>query len=294
MRDFDIAFVGHMCFDEIRPYGGEKIVAPGSAVLCGAMAAARIGKRVAVVTRMSPDDAGMLGPLEELGVECFAAPAPETTYSVVIHPSENVDERILRIERSAGPFRLEDMPDIRAGAVHLAGISDREFTMDFIRGLAARGYALSTDMQSFVRQVDPATGSIAFKDVPMKREIASLMKRIKLDVVEAAVLAGTEDLEEAAARFEGWGCPETVITRAEGVLARSRGKTFYERFTNRSSIGRTGRGDTAFAAYLAWRDGHGVAESLRFAAALVSVKMESPGPYRGTLADALARMNGKE
>ncbi len=74
------------------------------------------------------------------------------------------------------------------------------------------------------------------------------------------------------------------------MLAQVNGKTFYEKFSNRSAVGRTGRGDTTFAAYLAWRLDHNVAESLRFAAALVSIKMETPGPFNGTLAEVLARM----
>jgi hypothetical protein len=36
---------------------------------------------------------------------------------------------------------------------------------------------------------------------------------------------------------------------------------------------------------------HGPAEALKFAAALVSIKMETPGPFHGTLADVLVRMN---
>jgi sugar/nucleoside kinase (ribokinase family) len=183
------------------------------------------------------------------------------------------------------------MPAIATRNLHLAGISDQEFSLDFIRGLCNRGYNVSTDMQSFVRQVDPYTKDILFKDVPMKRDIARLVTKVKLDVVEAKVLTGADDLEEAAKRFESWGCPETVITRADGVLARFRGKTYFEKFTNRSTVGRTGRGDTTFAAYLARRNDHDVPESLKFAAALVSIKMETPGPYRGTLADVLARMN---
>ena len=291
MKEFDIVFVGHMCYDEITPYRGRTVVAPGSAVLCGAVAAARIGQKVAVVTRMAPADEGILKPFEELGIETFSASAPETSYSVVIHPSENVDERILRLEKSAGFFALEDMPAIAARNLHLAGISDQEFTLSFIRGLRDRGYELSADMQSFVRQVDPATRNIHFKDVPIKRDIAALMSKLKLDVVEAEVLTGTDDLEEAAKQFESWGCPETVITRADGVLARVRGKTYFEKFTNRSTVGRTGRGDTTFAAYLARRNDHDVPESLKFAAALVSIKMEKPGPFQGTLDDVLARMN---
>jgi sugar/nucleoside kinase (ribokinase family) len=294
LKEFDIAFVGHMCFDEITPYGGETVVSPGSAVLCGAIAAARIGAGVAVVTRMSPADEGILKPLKDLGVETYFVPSAETSYSVVIHPTPNVDERILRLMRSSGFFDLKDVPAIKARNLHLAGISDQEFSLDFMRGLRDRGYRLSADMQSFVRQVDPVTRDIHFKEVPAKRDIAALLDKVKMDIVEAKVLTGTGDLEEAAKRFEGWGCPEVVITSADGVLARVRGKTYYEKFTNRSVVGRTGRGDTTFAAYLARRNDHDVAESLKFAAALVSIKMEAPGPFRGTLADVLARMSRKE
>jgi sugar/nucleoside kinase (ribokinase family) len=290
LKEFDIAFIGHMCFDEITPYKGQTVVAPGSAVLCGAVAAARIGQRVAVVTRMAPADEWILQPFKDLAIDVYAVSATETSYSVVIHPSENVDERILRLKRSSGFFALEDMPPIETRNLHLAGISDQEFSLGFIRGLKDRGYNLSTDMQSFVRQVDSGTRDIRFKDVPAKREIAALMSKIKLDVVEAKVLTGTDDLEEAAKQFESWGCPETVITRADGVLARAGGKTYFERFSNRSAAGRTGRGDTAFAAYLARRNDHDVPESLKFAAALVSIKMETPGPFQGSLDDVLARM----
>lgn len=294
MKDFDIVFVGHMCYDEITPYRGTTVVAPGSAVLCGAVAASRIGQKVAVVTRMAKRDAEILKPFTELGIQTYAADVSETTYAVVIHPSENVDERILKIQRSAGAFTLADMPTIATRNLHLAGISDQEFTLDFIRGLKERGYNLSADMQSFVRQVDLVTRDIRFKDVPLKRDIVALLSVVKLDVVEAAVLTGTDDLEAAAKQIESWGCPETVITRADGVLARAHGVTYFEKFTNRSTVGRTGRGDTTFAAYLARRHDHDVAESLKFAAALVSIKMETPGPFQGTMADVLGRMKQGE
>ena len=104
------------------------------------------------------------------------------------------------------------------------------------------------------------------------------------------MLTGTDDLEQAARTVEDWGCPEVVVTRAEGMLARAGGQTLYEKFSNRSVAGRTGRGDTAFAAYVARRLDHDAVDALKFAAALVSIKMETPGPFSGTLADVLARM----
>jgi sugar/nucleoside kinase (ribokinase family) len=291
--DYDIVFIGHMCFDEIIPFRGSPVVAPGSAVLCGAMVAARIGKRVAAVVKMRTEDAEILRPMQEVGVRTHVIPAPVTTYSRVLHESENVDDRKLTIVRTAGLISLEDVPELASRSVHLAGISNTEFDMRLMQGLGARGHSLSVDLQSFVRQVQPVTGEIRFGDVENKRDIVSIMDRVKLDVVEARILTGTDDLAEAALVVESWGCREIMITHAEGVLLRADGQTHYQRFSNHSIVGRTGRGDTTFAAYLGWRLDHGVEESLRFAAALVSIKMESRGPFAGTVKDVLQRIREK-
>ena len=195
---YDIVFIGHMCFDEVVSYQGTPRVAPGSAVLCGALAAARVGKSVAVVTQMAPRDQNILEPLRQNGVAVHVIPSAETTYMKVVHPSADVDERQIYQLANAGFFSLADLPPLAARRVHLAGITDQEFDLDFIRGLKEKGYCLSVDMQSFVRQVQPVTHQIAFQDVPAKMEIVRQMDMVKLDIVEAKVLTGTDDLEQAA------------------------------------------------------------------------------------------------
>lgn len=289
----DITFVGHMCYDEIHPFGGEPSTAPGSAVLCGAMAAVRVGANVTVVTRMSAEDEPILAPMRALGVECVLVPTAETTRMRVVHPTEDVDVREMAQIANAGYMQVDDMPPITSRFVHLAGITDQEFTLDLIKGLCDRGYSVSADMQSFVRQVDPATREISFADVAEKAEITALLDRVKLDVVEARILTGSDDLEVAAKQFADWGCGEVVITRSDGVLARVDGETIFEPFSNRSVVGRTGRGDTTFAGYMARRLDHAPAEALKFAAALVSLKMEKAGPFAGTLQDVLERMDAR-
>ena len=292
-RKYDITFVGHMCYDEIIPFGGKPHIAPGSAVLCGAMVAARVGKKVAAVVKMAKKDEDILRPMKDVGVDTYVIPSEVTTFSRVLHESENVDERTLTLVKSAGLIKISDVPPLETTCAHLAGISDTEFDMDLMRGLKSRGYSLSADMQSFVRHVTPAR-LIEYSDVADKREIVSMMDKLKLDVVEARILTGTEDLEKAAIIIEGWGCRgEIVITHSQGVLARVKGATYYEKFSNSSVVGRTGRGDTTFAAYLSHRLDHGVKESLKFAAALVSIKMETPGPFKGTLADVATRLKEK-
>jgi sugar/nucleoside kinase (ribokinase family) len=290
---YGITFIGHMAYDEVHPFGEEKIIAPGSAVLCGAMVTARIGIKTAAVVKMSLDEEHITQPMKDLGVDVFIIPADCTTYSRVLHKSENVDERDITLLKTAGLMKIEDIPDLESEYYHLGGISDSEFDMALIDGLKDRGYRLSTDMQSYVRQITPITKEINFGDVKDKKEIASKMDMIKLDVVEARVLTGTEDLEKAAQIVQAWGCPEVVITRSDGVLARSGTESFFEKFSNSSVIGRTGRGDTTFAAYQSWRLKHDIPTSLKFAAALVSIKMETYGPFKGTLEDVFKRIEEK-
>ena len=293
-KNYDMTFVGHMCFDEIKPFQGPSHVAPGSAVLCGAMVAGRIGKKVAAIVKMSRKDENILQPMKDVGVDTYLVPSDLTTYAMVIHESANVDERKLAVVKSAGLITISDIPPtLKTTCVHLAGISDTEFDMALMKGLKARGFSVSLDMQSFVRHRTPNGGEIQFRDVPDKKEMAAMMDKLKLDVVEAKILTGTDDLEKAGTIVESWGCPEVVITHAQGVLARVNGQTYYEKFSNSNVSGRTGRGDTTFAAYLSWRLDHDVRTSLKFAAALVSIKMETPGPFNGTPEDVARRIKEK-
>jgi sugar/nucleoside kinase (ribokinase family) len=287
---FDITFVGHLCYDEIVRPDGQRAVGPGSAVLCGALAAARVGKRVAVITRMSPKDAHMLDPMKEAGISTYVIPSEATTYMRVVYPSADVDKREMTQVRSAGFFTRVDIPAVQTRFLHLAGITDQEFTLDFVRELSGGGYEISLDVQSFLRRVDIATGRITILNMPEVREIFSCCSRIKLDIVEASLLTGMEDIQDAARVLADWGCAELVITEAQGVLAQAKNSANYEQFTNQNTSGRTGRGDTTFAGYLAWRQEHTMPDSLRFAAAIASVKMETPGPFSGTIQDVLARM----
>ncbi|MFH0917495.1 MAG: PfkB family carbohydrate kinase, partial [bacterium] len=245
----------------------------------------------ALVTKMAERDSHCLDAVKAAGITVHVSPSPETTYHRVRHLTANVDERQMILVRSAGYYTADDLPNMEPTRLHLAGLNDQEFTIDFLRDLRARGFTLALDMQSFVRKVDSATGETELADVPEKVEIARLVEKVKLDVVEAKALTGTADLERAAMQFEEWGAPEIMVTRADGVLVRHQGTTYFERFSNRSTQGRTGRGDTTFGSYLARRLDHGVADSLRFAAALASIKMETPGPFAGTLEQVLERMS---
>lgn len=292
MIPYDIVFIGHVTIDEIRRFGGQTTVETGGAAFYSPMAACLPGLRIAVITRTAPEHSYLFDPLKAKGIDVFVQPSSATSHLVVLHGTDNPDEREIVLTENAGFFddKEIDFP-ARPRLVHLGALTDQEFSVEFMAALKKRGYDLSVDMQSFVRQVDPRTGVIQFRDVPRKTEIVAMAKAVKIDVVEAQLLTGTADLSEAARIVEAWGGQETMVTRADGVLVRYDGRECFQPFTNRSVAGRTGRGDTTFGAYLARRKDHSVEDSLRFAAAVVSIKMESFGPFTGTMEDVMARMD---
>jgi sugar/nucleoside kinase (ribokinase family) len=287
---YDLAFIGHLCFDEDVRADGSRVVNTGGAAVYGAVAAACTGLRVGAVIRVAPGDEGALDVMRERGVHVVTEPAGQTTRVEISHPTGRADERRIVTLAFAGCYTGADALPVEAEHVHLAGCNDHDFTLDYIHRLKREGRRLSLDMQSVVRRNDPATGEMSFTDDPDKRDYVAAADAVKLDILEARLLAGTEDLEAAARVVQGWGCPEVVITSGDGVLARAGSESHFATFSNRTLAGRTGRGDTTFGAYLARRRTHGPAEALQFAAALVSLKMEAPGPFGGTLADVLERM----
>jgi len=290
MKRYDIVFIGHVTIDEIDASEGSARDVTGGAPFFGALAAAGAKRKIAVITRMAKGDEQLVEPLKSAGIDVYFRPTHETTHMRVVHPTANVDDRVMYQTKNAGFFTIEDMPTIEPSLVHLGALTDQEFTLGFMKELKVRGFRLTVDMQGFVRQVDEATRIIRFGDVPEKREIMGLVDFVKLDVVEAKILTGTDNLREAAAICNTWGSREIMITRSDGVLVRSERKNYFARFTNKRSAGRTGRGDTTFGAYLARRLDYPVEESLKFAASLASIKMETPGPFSGTFESVIKRM----
>ena len=291
MDKYDLVFIGNITFYEIEAEEGFTPGLFGGPPLFAAFAASCKQKRIAVVTRMAKEDENHLTSLKVAGIDVYLQHSDQTTNMRVVHPTSNLDERLLYQTKNAGYFSLEDLPSFEPCLVHLGALTDQEFTIEFMHGLKERGFRLSVDMQNFVRQVDIETSIVHFRDVPEKRDIACLANIVKLDVVEAEILTGTRDLEQAALNIEKWGCQEVIVTRSDGVLARCMGKTYFKRFSNMKSNGRTGRGDTTIGSYLVHRLDHNPEDSLRFAAALASIKLETSVPFNGTLQDVLKRMS---
>ncbi|HET6948287.1 MAG TPA: PfkB family carbohydrate kinase [bacterium] len=282
----DVAFVGHFARDRLV-IAGVAEAASGGGVYYGSMAVRRLGHSVAAITRLHPDDFRYLDELRREGIVVHAAPAAQTTEIENIYPDRTMDRRICHPLGSAGAFSAADLPAVDARVTIITPLMAGEVSGDLVRLLAARG-PIGLDVQGFARV--PEGDTLVTRDWPGKRADLAPVTYLKADDAEAEVLTGLTDLRQAARAFADLGPWEVVLTHAGGVLVYAEGSFHEARFTPREIRGRTGRGDTTFATYVATRLSAGPGYSCRLAAAVVSLKMEHPGPYRGTRSDAEARL----
>ena len=286
MPHYDIVIIGHVTSDFLV-YKGEKSGFIGGGAYFSAFAARRSGVRFCVITKLAPKDFGILDGLKQDGIEVTALPSASTTSIENVFETDDMDHRKVRLLSQADPFRPEDIPEMDAKIYSLSGLFVNELPDSLIVHLARKG-EIALDLQAKLRCSE--AGTFAFKDWPGKEKCLPLVTYLKADSLEAEVSTGTSDREKAARIFHRLGAKEVMVTHSSEVILFDGKQMFRAPFNPENLSGRTGRGDTCFISYVCWRRTHGIEESLRYAAALTSLKMEKPGPFLGTQEEVLARM----
>jgi sugar/nucleoside kinase (ribokinase family) len=286
---YDIAFVGHYTKDTIVSSAGTRLV-DGGACNYGANVAARMGLRVAVVTRLAQKDFHVVEGLQRLGIDVHALVTPASTGLRLHYPSSNVDERVITLTSSAGPFTTGEVEDLEA-RVFLIGASLRgEVSPEVVEELAGKETTLAADVQSFLRVM--RDGVLVAEEWPEKRQVLSRLDVLKTDAVEAELLTGQSDIRAAAQMIADLGPSEVVLTHRNGLLVLADGMLHEAPFHPRELVGRSGRGDTTISAYMCKRLTASPAEATIWAAAVASLKMEAEGPFRreiGEVEDLISR-----
>lgn len=290
MKNVDILIVGQLSLDINTDYDGREERVVGGAVLCSGFAANASGAKVAVLAkgdRAVADPAAAFACRPEIEVIPVDSRTC-TSISNVYHTADR-ERRTCTAISHIEPYRPDDLPDgLRAKIYHVAGLMVGDVGDDMIGQLSKLGDA-AVDVQCLLRRDDGT--QMAFHDWPEKRKYLPMIRYLKTDAAEAEILTGLTDRYAAARLLHEWGAGEVMITHNTEVILYDGERMYAAPLKPRSLIGRTGRGDTTFAGYLAKRLTCGIEESLRYAAALVSLKMETPGPFMGTEADVREYMD---
>ncbi len=285
MKHYESIIIGHITLDHNTDHLGNSADIIGGAVTYSSASAYALGHKVAALTKLNEADVDRLKALTipEEDIYCIFSPSSSNMDNQYFTPDK---ERRKCMCTSVGtPFGIEDIPkDISADIYHFAGLVYGDFSSEMIKEASKLG-KVAVDVQACLRHVNTDDHSMFFEDWADKMEVLPYITYLKTDAAEAEILTGLEDRYEAAKLLHSWGAKEVIITHNTEVIVYD-GKEFYSvPIRARNLSGRTGRGDTTFAAYMTERLTHSIAHSLLYATATVSIKMETPGPYKGTRAD---------
>jgi len=287
MTDFDVVMIGNFAKDKLIVDGVEEI-ASGGGVYYGSVVVKRLGGRVAVVTRLHPDDFPRLEELRSEGVKVFATPADGTSGIANYYLSSNMETRICKPIGFGGKYNLAEIPDFNTKVIMLSPLFAGEVDLSLLQTLSIRA-PVGMDIQGFVRV--PIENDLIFQPWAVMVEGLKCITYLKVDKAEAEFLTGLSDLHEAAIKLHSLGPKEIVITQSSGVTVFADGKFHTAPFTSRSLAGRTGRGDTCFSTYIAKRLTENAETACRWAGVVTSLKQEVPGPWKGTVADVVTELN---
>ena len=284
---YDLLIVGQPSLDVNTDHLGNTVREIGGAVTYSAYAASSLGHSVLALAKCNPTEVDLPNLFARAANVTLAPCAAESSTSIsnTYHTADK-ERRTCRVISRIPPYTPADLPEERAVIYHIAGLMRGDIEEGVIEAAAKLG-DVAVDVQGFLRCVRP-DGMMEFEDWPRKRALLPLIRFLKTDAAEAEILTGTQDRRQAAAMLYDMGSREIIITHNTEVLVYD-GQAYYtEPLRPRNLTGRSGRGDTCFASYITERLARDIPGALRTAAALVSLKMENPGPFTGGHADVEA------
>jgi sugar/nucleoside kinase (ribokinase family) len=208
------------------------------------------------------------------------------------YPTDNVDERILTCTVTAGSYMVDQFDGLSAKAFLINASVREEVSFQVVNYLSKKEGLLVADAQGFIRIIDQ-NRRLIHAPWPEKEKVLALLDVLKADAVEAQSLTGEKDLKNAAEILADWGPGEVVLTHRDGILVYAEGQYHEATFLPKKLVGRSGRGDTCIASYMAKRLFAPPEEAILWSAAVTSLKMEAEGPILRTLKDVEALINKK-
>lgn len=283
-KQYDTLIIGPVSLDHNIDHIGREYHEVGGAIVQSGYASSRTGHSTALFTKLNPLDADLEELFRDSGADLFWKQSQSTTSIRNKYDTPDKETRECRAVSICDPFLAEELPDLDPRIYHLAGLIYGDFSSEFIKKLSERPGQIAVDVQCLLRHAEP-DGIMKFYDWADKKTHLKYIDFLKTDAAEAEILTGEQDRVEAAKILHNWGAREIMITHNTEVLVYDGAEIYTCPVKARNLSGRTGRGDTCFSGYVTERLTKSIPEALLFASALVSLKMETIGPFKGTRTD---------
>ncbi|MHA1474899.1 MAG: PfkB family carbohydrate kinase [Promethearchaeota archaeon] len=289
MEIYDFFCIGNISIDFIQTPSSDTTFT-GGAILNAVWVLHQLGYKVGVLTKTSKDDKFRIKEFPKFSSSDNIKWIESQNTTSILNEYQTVDKerRICTNLGQADPFNLSEIPDFQAKVIMYNGLVTGEVNTKILKFLGNKG-KLVVDAQGLTRKVMPSNN---MKLIPYEnlKKVMPFIHYFKADAAEAEILTGISTVTpegriDAAKKLLEMGATEVIISHNSELLVVSDKNQVTAPFKNRNLDGRTGRGDTCTAAYVSERFHRNMEEAAKFSAALTSLKIETPGPFKQTRVD---------
>ena len=249
---FDLIVVGHFAIDKIETKEDRQIIRLGGAPFYSAVAASRLGAKVAVLSKVGGD-------FTEKYLKILENENINVSFIKVIKEVETTSFRIkylnsrrkMRLEVLSPKILVEDVPaNVKAKVVHVAPIVN-EIPYETFEKLQEIADIICLDPQGYVRELDKE-GYVKLKKWRDERFLRKI-SIFKSDAEEAVYVSGISDLQKAMRKIAEYGVEVVLVTMGnKGSAIFYQGKfQKIPAYPAKRVADPTGAGDVFIGTYLA-------------------------------------------
>jgi sugar/nucleoside kinase (ribokinase family) len=275
---YDTFIIGQISKDINIYHNGKVIHENGGAVLYSGYIAGAMDHKTAVLPK---GNINIINPNEAFknakNVDVYPVNCKSHTSIKNVYHTPDREQRTSTALNKIETYTINEIPDIDAKIYYISGLMKGDIDDSLIDCLYGKKI-IAFDVQGALRCAED-NGLMIFHDWPEKLKYLPKIDYLKTDARESKTMTFTDDRELSAKMMYDWGAKEIMITHFTEVIIYDGKKIYRQPLKPRTLDGRSGRGDTCFSVYVAERLYHSIEDSLLMAAAAVSLKMETPGPF---------------
>ncbi len=293
---FDLIVIGHQTIDEIVLPGRPVRRSPGGSVTFASLAATRMGRSTAIVSRVGrdfPDEYVQWLAQRGVNLDWMIRDRLSETTRFEIRYQEGTEERHLRLVKHCSEILPKDIPsDAKARAVHLGPVAG-EISLETARQARKISELLSIDLQGCVRDFDPK-GEITLTR-SLDPRLIKLVDVIKVSEDELTLALSCDTVSEAREKLHLGRDKMLIVTRGKAGSTILRGDNIVT--MPAYPVGRvrdpTGAGDAFIGVFVTeLAQGGSLDESAAMGSAAASFVVEGFGPSSfGTREEVSERAN---
>ncbi len=253
--NFDLIVIGHLLKEKIIFADGKEIgPVLGSPAAYASVAAAKLGLKVGLVTRIGKDmPEGLLKVFKEAGVDTEGIRIGDnTTTNLLIY--EKSGKKKLEFLKKADDIAFKDIPEKYLNcSVFLICPIDYEVPFELLRKLSSLNKEMAVDLGGYGGASSRADHFTKKEKLSFLKKIIPFFKIVKAGREDCQHLFGEGSLpeEKILAKFFRWGAEVSIVTLgSEGVLITSSKEGFKIPAFPSQAIDCTGAGDVWYSAFL--------------------------------------------